>query len=306
MRAESWVSAHLFHAGDLDAMITELVPPLAAELTPRGLFFLRYWEGGSHLRLRLLPKNAEHAWQVKGELTRRARAYLIARPSVRTMTEDEYRAMASRQAEGERLPGHDVRLYANDSVEFIPYQPEHHAYGDEACLSAVESHFTESSGVALDILGACPAQARRSAIALATLTLTMAAIQPDPAGLARVGAKTPPSVLETHRERGHELLGQTRGLWAGGANGTLGDWSESIRRLRRNLTALGCAPVDAGSPLGFLSRTVPPERRAVAEVLLRCTHLLNNRLGLTLGVEFHLALLAARLLSDLATTGELT
>lgn len=51
-----WVSLHLF-GGDRDAMLLEVVEPAVAELAAGGLvdrfFFIRYPEGGDHLRVRL-------------------------------------------------------------------------------------------------------------------------------------------------------------------------------------------------------------------------------------------------------------
>ncbi|WP_406314593.1 thiopeptide-type bacteriocin biosynthesis protein [Streptosporangium sp. NBC_01639] len=304
-RGGSWISAHLFHAGDLDTLITELVPPLVTELAPSGMFFLRYWEGGPHLRLRLLPRCGEQAGHLHAELARRGRAYLAANPSPGGLTSGRYRAMAAHQAAAERLNRHDDRLRPGDTLEFIAYRPEHHAYGDGACMDAVEAHFTASSRLALDLLRAHPDQGRRTAIALAALTLTLAAVRPDPTRLAVIGIPHPPAVHQAYLRHRPDLHRQSRHLWTGDASGALGIWSQSIHRLGDALTALGCAPEDAGSPLGFLARTVPPARRPVAEVLLRCTHLFNNRLGLTRTAEFHTALLTHRVLSDLITSGDL-
>ena len=152
----TWISAHIFHAGDLDALITQVAGPLAGDLNPDGFFFLRYWEGGPHLRLRLRGSDPGRA---ERELAGRAPAHLRAHPSARAATQQQYATAAARLASGERLPGHDDRLHANDTVEFIAYRPEHHAYGNPECMTAVEEHFTESSRLALRVL-ADPARTR--------------------------------------------------------------------------------------------------------------------------------------------------
>jgi thiopeptide-type bacteriocin biosynthesis protein len=52
-----WVSYHLFHSGDREALLTEVVRPVVSDLWSGGaidgFFFIRYEEGGKHLRLRL-------------------------------------------------------------------------------------------------------------------------------------------------------------------------------------------------------------------------------------------------------------
>ena len=69
----TWISAHIFHAGDLDALITRVAGPLVSDLNPEGFFFLRYWEGGPHLRLRMRVSDPGAA---ERELLARARAHL--------------------------------------------------------------------------------------------------------------------------------------------------------------------------------------------------------------------------------------
>ncbi|MCO6006964.1 thiopeptide-type bacteriocin biosynthesis protein [Actinoallomurus purpureus] len=302
-RRTGWISAHIFHAGDLDALITQMVAPLVTDLNPDGFFFLRYWEGGPHLRLRLLGSHPDQARHVKHELTRRAREHLNAHPSSRTLTPAQYEAMGSQQARAERLPAHDGRLHPNDTVEFIAYRPEHHAFGNPACMAAVERHFTESSRLALDTLSGHPGPGRRAAIALAALTLTLAACQADP---RRMRLDPPPAIRDIYDARREDLRRQTRHLWTAAPGGPLGTWSHSIHTLRRALTDAGCAPEDADSPLGFLAHAAPPEHRPVAEVLLRCTHLLNNRIGLTPTAENRVGMLTAHILHDLSAIGDIT
>jgi thiopeptide-type bacteriocin biosynthesis protein len=54
-----WISLHVFYTGPLDRVITEAVGSLVGTFTSKGsidgYFFLRYWESGPHLRLRLHP-----------------------------------------------------------------------------------------------------------------------------------------------------------------------------------------------------------------------------------------------------------
>ena len=59
MADRDWISAHVFYSDGLDRLLTEAVRPLVGELIAarlvRAYFYLRYWDGGPHLRLRVLP-----------------------------------------------------------------------------------------------------------------------------------------------------------------------------------------------------------------------------------------------------------
>ncbi|MEV4252308.1 lantibiotic dehydratase C-terminal domain-containing protein [Spirillospora sp. NPDC049652] len=301
----TWISAHLFHAGDLDRLITGLVAPLMTDLSSQvdGMFFLRYWEGGPHLRLRLRPSHSRHAEQLRRTVEERARDYLAAHPSRRLIGSADYSSFAARQARGERLPAHNPRLYPNDSIEFIDYRPEHRAYGDATCMAAVEAHFSDSSRLALDVLSTCPSHGQRAAICLAAITLSLAACPVRPADFRTV--RMPAAVHDLFQQRRDELLRQTHQLWTTGPGPTLATWSDSVRTLRSALIEGGCAPEDARSPLSFLAHAVPSRERPVAEVLLRCTHLFANRLGVGPAVEHRLALLAAHAVATLHESGEL-
>jgi hypothetical protein len=309
--AANWVSAHLFHHGDLDALITRVVRPVVGELVAAGAvrrhFYLRYWEGGRHVRLRLLPEDPGEAGPIRDLVRARAAEYFAAHPSTEHVDEAAYRAFAAAAAKGERLTRYDDRLRPADTVEFIGYRPEHSAYGDAECVAAAERHFTESSALALDVLGSGAPMDVRAAIGLATLTLALAACEPDLAAAATrfAAAKGKP---RTSAERGPgraAVLAQTRSLWEGGpGEGLLAAWAQSLRTLRAALDPLcaqgRCAPSDPGSPHASLAEALPPGRRTVPLILLRCTHLFHNRLGLHASAESHVSSLVARALTDLA------
>lgn len=296
--SEPWVSAHLFHFGQLDPLIEAVVAPAVRGSAVREHFFLRYWEGGQHVRLRLLAEDPGQAERARDLVTELATGFFARHPSKAAADPDAYRAFAASAARGERRQVYDTRLRGADTVEFIAYTPEHDVYGDTACVAAVERHFTESSVLALEALRA--PMDRRAAVGLAVLTLTLAACEPDltaAAGRFAAGWRHPGPDGDHHA-----LLSQTRRLWDP-ACGVLTAWSSSIRRLRDRLDGLRatgqCAPRDSGSPHAHLAMIVPPERRTVPLILLRCAHLFHNRIGLRAGTELHLSLLAARALADL-------
>ncbi|MEE6257640.1 lantibiotic dehydratase C-terminal domain-containing protein [Plantactinospora sonchi] len=340
-----WLSAHLFHQGDLDVLVADVVAPVVTEATRAGLadghFFLRYWEGGLHVRLRLRPNRAEHVEPLRTLIRDRAEKYFAGHPSVPRFTAEEYRRFAATLARGERLDRYEAEPRPNDSVQFVAYRPEYHAYGDGAAMTAVERHFTGSSEVALRVLATGAAPPRRAAVALAATLATLAVCEPDlPSAAARLaaalagtttsggltgsvalggtttsGGLTGSVALDPLRAASEVIFQrdraglrrQARACWtgtAGSGSGILAEWSRSIRELHDTLTALWATgrhvPPDPGSPMGPLAAVASPDRRTVALVLLRCAHLLNNRLGLGLEAEAQIGLVAARTLASLS------
>lgn len=329
--AAAWISAHLFHRGSLDQLITGAVAPLVEELTWSGalggLFFLRYWEGGRHLRLRLLPTSPGHADQVRSTVIEHCTRYLADHPSPplsATDTADAYRARAQRLARAERLIDHDAALHPDDTVEFITYRPEYTAYGQRPALTAAETHFTESSTIALCLLNAGTPPAQRHAAALGMLMLTLAVCEPDlaracarlrsaPGGRTSQATAADPAIRGVQDSYGHTrqaLHDQARDLWARTnrpgqkpLGSLLAAWLHSMRDLHAQLHAAGAqgrfAPTDCLSPLAHLARAACPQTPAVAQVLLRCTHLLCNRLGIQATAEAQIASLVAGTLTEL-------
>ncbi|MEU3164813.1 lantibiotic dehydratase C-terminal domain-containing protein [Streptosporangium sp. NPDC006930] len=271
-----WQSAHLFHTGDLDDLIRDVVTPLARSATAS--FYLRYWESGPHVRLRLkgVPRD---------EIRARAARWFADHPSP-AVDAPAYRRLAAVLAQGERRESYDPTLHPPGSAVFIPYEPEERVYGN---MPAVERHFGISSSLALDVLHGAPAMERRTAVGLAVLTLTMAACQPDLAEAARRLPPHDPGDLPA------ALVTQTERLWhLKDGPGLLGTWAASINDLAASLPM---TTGDAGSAHAHLAVIGDDAQRA--RVLLRCAHLFHNRIGLRPDLESHISTLAARALAAL-------
>jgi hypothetical protein len=222
VRESDWVSAHVFYQGDLTELVVDGAAPLVREMVSGGLasgwFFLRYWEGGTHLRLRVLPAGGDgNGDAVRALLTERLGRYLRERPSAELMQPAEYARLAPVLAARERMPSYAETMYPNNSVVFLPYRREHGRYGHGASVEAVERHFVESSRLAAALLAgrrrrdgvpAAPSDAvpaassdagprgavagegwpgRRDTIAFSLILLTWLVCQPDPARLAEAG-----------------------------------------------------------------------------------------------------------------------
>ena len=303
-----WVSAHLFYQGDLDVLLLELVDPLLHELRAEGLaehaFFLRYWDGGPHLRLRLLPcpgAVAADVADVAGRVTARSDDFFTRRPAPDLVRADEYRSSARAIGAWEGVAPVE-HMYPNNSVQFLPYRPEHGRYGRGPALAAVEEHFAESSRLAMEVLRAGRTRQQRETAVIAYLMTAWLLGSPDVQGLARrqlamaEGWARPPGTARTDDvadalyTRQRETLrvltdtaARTARSWSRlPADGGLTRWAASLARLVQTLRSV--EPDDA-----------PPSVEGVADV---CAHLLANRLGVRIDTEGSLRYLAARAVTE--------
>jgi hypothetical protein len=278
-----WLSAHAFYHGDLDRLLLDVAAPLTDGLTGDGAithhFFLRYWAGGPHLRLRVLPSGED----VRAEVVRRIREhfedYFARHPAPDRMTPGEYAETARWLAGVEGVP-YPAELRPNNSLAFLPYEREHAKYGHGSTIEAFERHSAESSRIALDVLRTGPSADHRSTAGAAMVLLAWFAAADDPAELTGwtrrtpllAGGRAPEPAGEEQRHRLVELaklMYVLAGRWPGlGGDGTLLSWARSVGTLRQ---ALEARPAYRG--------------RAVFRVLNSCAHLVCNRLGVGLTEE---------------------
>lgn len=135
MSRDHWASFHLFRAEALDRFLNNAVAPfVAAVLSERlasSFFFIRYWDGGQHIRLRLRTSASRR-------LSRRTRAhfesYFKAHPSVR------------------QFDPHGTVSFPNDSVQQLPYEPELARYGGGKGVAVSERQFEASSRAVLGVM----------------------------------------------------------------------------------------------------------------------------------------------------------
>ncbi|RBL89122.1 thiopeptide-type bacteriocin biosynthesis protein [Chitinophaga flava] len=125
----SWLSVHLFYAGDLNHLLHLLVAPVVAQIEAP-FFFIRYWEGGPHIRLRLYVDETAEI-QVKEYLEAASDRYFLQYPSQR------------------RELAYQTPLLPNDSLQYITYVPEISRYGDERSIHLAEQQFGISAAYVL-------------------------------------------------------------------------------------------------------------------------------------------------------------
>jgi thiopeptide-type bacteriocin biosynthesis protein len=153
-----WRSWHLHLATfALDAVITDVLPPLADRLgllEPDGppWFFLRYWQGGPHLRVRLHGLDESAAVAVEAFLAERIR-FLDTQvgPGQRLDQAGYDRAVGPIAAAGEAGAALSAGELLAPGVYRAVYEPEYERYGGRPLIGVTEELFHRSSQVALRV-----------------------------------------------------------------------------------------------------------------------------------------------------------
>ncbi|MFV2115718.1 lantibiotic dehydratase C-terminal domain-containing protein [Micromonospora sp. LOL_025] len=284
-----WTSLHVFYDGDLDVVVTDLVAAvrtrLDAEGASAGTFFLRYWEGGPHLRIRVLPRAARED-DVRAIVEHEAATFLVRCPAPALLTQEEYARYAPGLAAAEGMVDYERTRRPNNSFAHVPYRPETHRYGAGASLHAAEDHFVTCSDTVLRLLAAGATANQRTTAAVAVLALSRW-LCPSATPPAAPGGTPSSAVTERYHRQRHvlgELVGRMRLLAQAppaGPTGTLGTWAGAIATLAARIED-------------------PALRWRVVDT---CAHLTCNRLGVAVPGERELRHLVDRAFADLTTQG---
>lgn len=150
-----WINYYIYYQNDFTILLKNGISPLIKLLSKLQLleeyFFLRYWKGGPHLRLRL--RASESSINKLTELTESyLEKYLQKYPSETSINPKIYEN-ASRifsSLENERCI--DLNLVENNKLIRAEYEPEKHKYGGEIGVKIAERIFIESSKIIMDII----------------------------------------------------------------------------------------------------------------------------------------------------------
>lgn len=310
MSGDVWRSLHVHRLGGQDALLTDGLGPALTALRAQGrvrrAFFLRYWEGGHHVRVRVrcAPAVADSVVaDLAGALTR----YLRTHPEDRSFDLDEFARIAQpTMAALEGVPTGST--YPPGTVREAPYVPEYDKYGGPAGVAVAEEFFDRSASLALSVL---PQVVERPGRRLG-LGFTMMLRGLDAAGLSPAEAATflrhyclmwSPYVFDEFLDTWPQLLAQRRDPVAAltgrllAARPLTDGYSTAVR------AAVAAVAVDATVlPAVTLAGpdADPARRRRVLVVSFLHTH--NNRLGLTPEQEAFLGYLGHHVLAEWAGT----
>lgn len=180
----TWLSAHIFYHADPDDLLTEFVLPLIDTLRGESAvsraFFLRHWERGPHVRLRLqLP--ADRVAETRERVARAITQHLTEHPgpvltgdnlaeSLRTLSQLEHGSSDLQELHVAEPP---------NTFRWLDYEPEYAKYGGTHGVAIAENVFDVSSTLAGHVLRTVASHRARLGIALQFLLLTGRALGLD-------------------------------------------------------------------------------------------------------------------------------
>jgi Lantibiotic biosynthesis dehydratase C-term len=137
-----------------DRVLHEAIAPALAHLPDLPWFFVRYWQAGPHLRLRIANLEPERARATELRLRDSLTGAATLRDGEEPLTDAAFGREAQRLASageaGSALPPGSPPLPAG--VYEAAYEPEHERYGGEALMPLSESLFTLASTLVLAFL----------------------------------------------------------------------------------------------------------------------------------------------------------
>ncbi|MFE2752791.1 thiopeptide-type bacteriocin biosynthesis protein [Actinosynnema sp. NPDC059335] len=188
----TWTGLHVrlsWRTEHVDAFVADVLAPLLADHRTAGRiadwFFIRYWETGPHLRVRL--RDAEgHVEEIADQVRHAVAA--AGHPETPLDPDGFYAALGT---DGDWLPHGDVRE--------VPYVPEVERYGGPDALPVAEEVFCRSTDVAVAVLRAARTPRAKLSAAVELVMATTSAL-----GLDRPAAASWLRTLAASWRRHHE------------------------------------------------------------------------------------------------------
>ena len=150
---EKWLSFFIYYYDKQDQLLTECIRPLVDTLKSREsfvqYFFIRYWDGGPHIRFRVLDQNGDEA--LESLIESRIRTYMETKPSSFVLPERVMREHFLRFSRLENV-GVSFDIQPNNSLLRKQYEPEYVRYGGTKGTKCSEAHFFHSSELCLGLL----------------------------------------------------------------------------------------------------------------------------------------------------------
>ncbi|TCP59067.1 thiopeptide-type bacteriocin biosynthesis protein [Tumebacillus sp. BK434] len=319
----NWMALHLFyhHFEKQDDLLLDCLMPAVRKLQAEGhckqWFFLRYWDGGPHIRIRFL----EPADQVEPYIREQAEAYMRAHPPEQEMSREAY--YAQHKFDGEEVDRGALPWYGNGSIVKLPYEPEVKRYGGAAALPVSEDLFTHSSDIVEQALCATRGEyQKRMSIAMDLMLLTALCLgvrledvgmffwrymyswqtfvdQPDEQR-AKIRA-----TFERQRESLVPRF-QTLAAFVDSEQEFLfyRQWVNHLKAAFARYEALACQG-ELACP--YDDEPVDSERRrryAIASIAVSQIHMTNNRLGVLMSYEHYLSCMLHLAASEAVLPGE--
>lgn len=131
-----WVTVCIYYEPPFEKLLSTAVSGFIEGHQHLGLFdsffFVRYWQKGYHIRLRLRSLHPNANTTIVSSLQKHLTRHLDQHPSIRLKD--------------------SPLLYPNNSLRFIQYEPEIARYGGEDCVMLSEKQFMHSSEFVLGLI----------------------------------------------------------------------------------------------------------------------------------------------------------
>jgi thiopeptide-type bacteriocin biosynthesis protein len=279
-----WRAVHVHRYERQDEFLVRAVAPLVTSLRESDaisrFFFLRYWQGGHHLRLRFRAA-PDLVDAVSGEVAAKLGAHLAESPAGHDFDVDGFATAQPTMAALEGVPSEPIQ--PPDTIRPSEYEPEYAKYGGPRGVAIAEDFFDRSSDIALDCLtGVADRSSRRLGAAFTSMVRGLRAAGCTPTAMADFCAhyclQWSPYVFDQFLdtwprlvdERGPAVRAHMDRIMSGGP--LTDPFSTAVRR--------AWSSVDAVLPdVSLIGQDAPPERRRQV-LLVSYLHTHNNRLGL--------------------------
>lgn len=295
-----WSAFHIFlHDSEqqeafIQQWLTTKAKAVMAAKQAESWFFLRYWDGGPHLRVRFL--NLQNEAELLAEISAAAQNFKTSQP----LSAETY--YANHSFDGAPVEVADLEWHDDGEVEMYPYEPEYARYGGSEALKVNEELFYVSSEIAVAIINATQGKIEhRLQLSLKFIICSIFSANTDTQALQQFAtyyaefwrshaagvnyAANPngdPQLLQSIESFKQETINDTAG-------GAIGTW---VKLLKQSIARFHKIYEDGAlnSPLdGAKVQSEEQFQMTVMSMIGSQIHMLNNRLGVTPAYEFVLS-----------------
>lgn len=303
-----WLSAHIFYHDPPDPLLVHCIGPLIQTCKQthhvHRSFFLRYWKGGPHIRLRMQADAHVLESLVKPCIEEMVGRYLAEHPSRNTIAAEQIIEAHHHLSSLEYEDDPAITPYPNNSIQYIAYEPEYQKYGGPAGVEIAETLFDRSTDVALTALASCignPQQ--RLGIGFALMVIALRAFDLPLSDMR--------FMVSQYYRRWEPYLPDALPRFEGEWQKQYASQRPALRKIAlsvfsdrfakdRALSGWWNALRDVREQVAAVARQMLPEhpRRALGLLLSNYIHTMNNRLGIEAARESYLGYLVDSALGE--------
>jgi hypothetical protein len=320
---------HVFYSANPSRLLVNCIAPLVADLQAQQLisrwFFIRYWMGGPHVRLRLLPAEGVSEQTVKAAAEAAIQAYLQRRPALfemdpnllkkhyRRMFEAEYGREAFLARYGE---DGEVETYQSNTIHYIAYEAEYQRYAGPLGLDISERHFEVSSDIVLRITEETNVHARSIAMGrgIQLMLQMLYTFLEDDESVCAFLSRYIEMWQEIYDDRSnlYPFFDRKYALIAPRMRGRVAEIKRQLAAAdvvsgleieRQWITHARTLKAELGAAYATQQLELPDyvksEREAFAYLLMSYIHMTNNRLSVSIGEEVYMAYVLRRAIEEL-------